>query len=821
MTSPSRLSSLLVRDGVVGVKRLEQAFQRQVIYGGALDTILLEMNVLDEAQVAGYLAQSSGVPAAEPDLLGYFDPRAVQICPRTVAELYRVAPVAFAGETLRVVTMDPVDFGALEGLATHISTPVQPFVTPELRFYLLIERLFGVPTPPRFVALATRLAATAKATSSTDTVVVQDAALSAAPRAAGKVTTAPMSSMALAREVERQEQQRRSVAAARPPSEPIPVAIPITPAAEVRRLPPTVPLAVTLAQQDYGHNDGTPSAQLSTEAVTPRLPRGQHAALYEASAVVRTPWRGGHTVDPRALEPRAAADLLAQADDRDAVFGALLRGVCSRASYAAVLVVQGDMAYGRLAMGIGEVDTGVVQVAIPTERVPAFKTVLTTRSPYIGPVGTGEVSTDAMVARLGQRLPPSALVMPILIRDRAVALVYAHRGIDPVSIAEVAEVLPLASEAALALSRLILRAKSEGYRKERAASAGDAPVERADVPVKSRPEPQGPWGKPETAAPPVSLRHDDLDVPVAPLPQAPRRPIEAVLDAIEQGGIGAAEALDEAVRRADEVLPRLRHRLPGRLWIDRHAPAAKQTRASQHGPLLALTVRLGERAVPLLAELIGAEPRELRYYATLACCEVRSPALTLGLATRLFDADHGVRAAAIDALAGYPPREIDGALTAVRASLFGKPEHARTAAYGLGELRDIGAIPALIDILQDGAVAEDARRALVVITKQDFGIKARKWRSWWEREQDRPRIEWLLDGLAHHDDGLRQASAEELNRLTGESFGDRHDLPRAQRDEARHRWLVWWETTGRTRFLGGGSGRDERTRPTAILPERR
>ena len=35
MSSSSRLSSLLVRDGVVGVKRMEQAFQRQVIYSGA------------------------------------------------------------------------------------------------------------------------------------------------------------------------------------------------------------------------------------------------------------------------------------------------------------------------------------------------------------------------------------------------------------------------------------------------------------------------------------------------------------------------------------------------------------------------------------------------------------------------------------------------------------------------------------------------------------------------------------------------------------------------------------------------------------------
>ena len=48
---PSRLSSLLVRDGLVGVKRMEKAFQRQVIYGGSLGTNLLEMNAIVPPQV--------------------------------------------------------------------------------------------------------------------------------------------------------------------------------------------------------------------------------------------------------------------------------------------------------------------------------------------------------------------------------------------------------------------------------------------------------------------------------------------------------------------------------------------------------------------------------------------------------------------------------------------------------------------------------------------------------------------------------------------------------------------------------------------------
>jgi hypothetical protein len=65
---PARLSSLLVRDGLVGVKRMEKAFQRQVIYGGSLDTILLEMNLVTEERLTQYLALASGLPPAAREL---------------------------------------------------------------------------------------------------------------------------------------------------------------------------------------------------------------------------------------------------------------------------------------------------------------------------------------------------------------------------------------------------------------------------------------------------------------------------------------------------------------------------------------------------------------------------------------------------------------------------------------------------------------------------------------------------------------------------------------------------------------------------------
>ena len=60
----SKLSSVLVQQGVVPVRKVEEAIQRQVIYGGSLGTNLLEMGALDEAQLLSALSLATGLPPA-------------------------------------------------------------------------------------------------------------------------------------------------------------------------------------------------------------------------------------------------------------------------------------------------------------------------------------------------------------------------------------------------------------------------------------------------------------------------------------------------------------------------------------------------------------------------------------------------------------------------------------------------------------------------------------------------------------------------------------------------------------------------------------
>jgi hypothetical protein len=186
------------------------------------------------------------------------------------------------------------------------------------------------------------------------------------------------------------------------------------------------------------------------------------------------------------------------------------------------------------------------------------------------------------------------------------------------------------------------------------------------------------------------------------------------------------------------------------------------------------------------------------------------------LVERLFDGDYGVRGVATEALGGYPTRDLDLAMVRARHALHSEdPDRVQAAAGAVAALFDVHAIPDLLDTIgRDDRRSEYARRALVALSKQDFGLSERKWRRWWEDNRLRHRLEWLIDGLGHKEAPLRQSAIDDLRRVIGDDFGYQPELARRERDAAIGRWRAWWAETGRRRF----AHEDERHRPTAVLP---
>jgi HEAT repeat protein len=414
---------------------------------------------------------------------------------------------------------------------------------------------------------------------------------------------------------------------------------------------------------------------------------------------------------------------------------------------------------------------------------------------------------------MGGSLPPSALLMPIVLRDRVVAIVIAHRVHSDLRLVDVTELLPLASAAADALGRLIVRHKSSGSR----APTEEAPQaatedDRIDTKQIAREDREGRM--------PASAERPSVPAGRA-TPARPLRPISQVLDEIEAAPeSAAAEAIDDAIERASETLGELAKRFPGKLRVERFAVTGRPLRAAQYGGLLELAVRLGSVASELVIDRMTSPQRDVRFYATVCAAELRPRNAVFTLVERLFDQDYGVRDVAIEALAGYPLAELTQALAKARRAVSADdPEMVAAATAAIVQLGDVDAIEELIGAIERAdRGAEHVRKALVALTAQDFGLSSRKWRKWYESAAKRHRIEWLIDGLLHKEESIREFAINDLRRITGEYFGYHHDLPRKERELAADRWAAWWRETGMRRFV---HREDERERPTGLLPARR
>jgi hypothetical protein len=880
---PSRLSSLLVSDGVVSVKRMEHAFQRQVIYGGSLDTILLEMGIVPEERLVQYLSKATGLPPATREETEVSDPSAVERCPVDLAKIYRVVPLCFADGALRILVQDPVEMAVLEELANELEVPVQPLVAPEYRFHMVFTRVYGGTADARYETLARRAGESkpSQPVGKARTIIVDTTAGSASLGAVSEgaspgatPSTAPSTASgvqpATGGEPEPRpdarndanidtghearpetDTERRPLQVEPPPRRREKRTMQMATAAlarrgETERPPPRdrastepgmgVPPVWDTGQESgdephdrpdgrsVGEPDGQPDGRpvdehddeptgrrslpaaaatrdaLAHQDTAPLGPRTDDEPTWrDAAPVAATPGAPGLAraaaqvatdAAPEALatplSPAAAMEALPRAEDRDLIFNLLLRAMRHRVRYAALFTVQDRSAIGRIAIDGDAIDrAAIARVVIPLDAASPFRTVVSSVAPYFGPLATGAPDIDGPLAGLGGRLATAALLLPIVLRGRVVAIAMGHGGQEALDASALAALLPVAGRAAEAISRLIVKTKAE----RRAQTGGGVPGGLENEPSGSV------RATTVLGAPRPGALEDDT------------QPIAGVLAAVQsEDATVARTARAAALSRPAETLAVLAAEFPGTLRLERYELEGRAATATEHGPMLELTVALGAAAGDLLVEKMRDQDRDIRYYATLCAGESRPRAAVDSLVDRLFDSDYGIRSIAIDALSGYPAADREQALQRVRQALRGDPPaRVKAAANALAKLGDAAAVPVLIDVLDAGTeAAEHARRALITLTMEDCGTSAREWRAWWERHQGQHRIEWLIEALGHRDENLRSAAAGELLQITGEHLGFHHDLPRNARDQAQQRWLDWWQQVGRQRFTAGG-----------------
>jgi hypothetical protein len=214
-------------------------------------------------------------------------------------------------------------------------------------------------------------------------------------------------------------------------------------------------------------------------------------------------------------------------------------------------------------------------------------------------------------------------------------------------------------------------------------------------------------------------------------------------------------------------------------------------------------VPMPPRYLSLLAKLVGTE--NARAVAGDSARDMRTPTPavagvdpveTLLSAARLGDANARRKALRRLSRRVLDPRVISFRCTLEKKAATGDATVAAGALRALAELRDKNAVPAIAELLEaaDLDIVAAAHAALVALSCEDVGMKAKRWLDWWTKMESLSRTEWLLEALASRNPELRLLASNELYEISGEYFGYHYDLPERDREEARQRWIAWWQS---------------------------
>ena len=159
----SRLSDRLLATGLVPLAGVRAAVARQAVYGGALDTALLELDAIAEGTLWGELAAATelGIPdrtlCEAPQKLVKPDGSDALALDADWSARCRAVPVGLKEGTVQILCGEPVARAEIEAATRALAIPFALFVAPEIWLAAVQQAIYGRPMEPRLVRLFARV----------------------------------------------------------------------------------------------------------------------------------------------------------------------------------------------------------------------------------------------------------------------------------------------------------------------------------------------------------------------------------------------------------------------------------------------------------------------------------------------------------------------------------------------------------------------------------------------------------------------------------------------------------------------------------------
>lgn len=147
-----KLGELLIKKSLLTKPQLEEALQAQVIFGGKLGTILIEMGLISEDVLAEVLSQLLAVPCAKPRELEDIPEDIIKIISPDLAEKHKVIPVSVSGKKLTLAMAEPHKLQTIDDISFRTGYIIKPVLALEVRLVLALEEYYDVKRTMRYIS---------------------------------------------------------------------------------------------------------------------------------------------------------------------------------------------------------------------------------------------------------------------------------------------------------------------------------------------------------------------------------------------------------------------------------------------------------------------------------------------------------------------------------------------------------------------------------------------------------------------------------------------------------------------------------------------
>lgn len=451
-----KLGQLLVARGWITVQQLTRALQNQSIVGGRLGTCLLEIDALSEESLLKGLSEQLGVPPASIDDLRRIPEEVLAILPDKLARRCRAIPFRIEGSRLDLAMMDARNLACQDEIAFATGKRVKIHVAHELRILEALERHYREESPSRFSLLVERLNRARYFWEK-----------SGEPAESATTLAAPLTDLLGSRPLriepppplpEPPRPVRPPVVAPRPVPAPTPAPAPRIPAPAPPPAVAPVPAAAAAPAASAVPRPASrpltiPLTEAERAALAPKVePEPEPVPLPAPAPPARRPEPLPDPATFEEVEKAFEATL-----DRERV-GRIVLAFLGKI-YRRAALFQGGKDKITAWMAQGDLDLARFEkYSVSFDQPSVFLNLRQGTAFYVGPMPPMPAHRQ-LASAWGGELPRDCVLLPVRMKDRLVAVIYADGAKKGLSGIDLPQLQRLASSTAAALQRCILHKK--------------------------------------------------------------------------------------------------------------------------------------------------------------------------------------------------------------------------------------------------------------------------------------------------------------------------------------------------------------------------